>query len=276
MVNGLRAWPARPALKRMNAESAALSERSTALERRLTALEPKTSQLQRDVTRLSACGRRGTRPPRGRCTRPDGLSRRPLLHALRRGSRRSISARTRRGCSSPTWSTAGSTRGHGGSRSRASAKGSTSVGGSSPPHRPRAQLPHRLPRELESLGAERTLAVATSAVRDAENGEAFLGEIEWSYGFATRLLSGHDEALLTLREHGRPSARSEHADRRRRRRLDRARARRAGRRLLHTSLDFGCVRLTERFGDDLEACAEDVRSERPTSSHGARSASQAR
>jgi Exopolyphosphatase len=45
-------------------------------------------------------------------------------------------------------------------------------------------------RELEQLGAERTLAVATSAVRDAENGEAFLGEIEWSYGFATRLLSG--------------------------------------------------------------------------------------
>ena len=54
-------------------------------------------------------------------------------------------------------------------------------------------------RELESLGAEQTLAIGTSAVRDAENGEAFLGEIEWSYGFATRLLSGHDEALLTFR-----------------------------------------------------------------------------
>ena len=40
-------------------------------------------------------------------------------------------------------------------------------------------------RELESLGAERVLAVATSAVRDAENGEAFLGEVEWSYGFTT-------------------------------------------------------------------------------------------
>src|SRR4029079_18665026 len=34
-------------------------------------------------------------------------------------------------------------------------------------------------RELERLGAERVLAIATSAVRDAENGEAFLGEIEW-------------------------------------------------------------------------------------------------
>jgi exopolyphosphatase / guanosine-5'-triphosphate,3'-diphosphate pyrophosphatase len=54
-------------------------------------------------------------------------------------------------------------------------------------------------RDAERLGAERTLLVATSAVRDAENGEAFLGEIEWSYGFATRLLSGDEEAALTLR-----------------------------------------------------------------------------
>jgi exopolyphosphatase/guanosine-5'-triphosphate,3'-diphosphate pyrophosphatase len=54
-------------------------------------------------------------------------------------------------------------------------------------------------RELESLGAERALLVATSAVRDAENGEAFLGEIEWSYGFKTRLLSGDEEAAMALR-----------------------------------------------------------------------------
>ena len=54
-------------------------------------------------------------------------------------------------------------------------------------------------RELESLGAERALLVATSAVRDAENGEAFLGEIEWSYGFTTRLLTGEEEAEMTLR-----------------------------------------------------------------------------
>jgi exopolyphosphatase / guanosine-5'-triphosphate,3'-diphosphate pyrophosphatase len=54
-------------------------------------------------------------------------------------------------------------------------------------------------RELEALGAERALAVATSAIRDADNGEAFLGEVEWSYGFTTRLLSGEDEAELTLR-----------------------------------------------------------------------------
>src|SRR5262249_62317917 len=64
--------------------------------------------------------------------------------------------------------------------------------------RVRTPLPdHR--RTAESLGAERTLLIATSAVRDAENGEAFLGEIEWSYGFATQLLSGDDEAELTRR-----------------------------------------------------------------------------
>jgi exopolyphosphatase / guanosine-5'-triphosphate,3'-diphosphate pyrophosphatase len=54
-------------------------------------------------------------------------------------------------------------------------------------------------RELDELDAERVLAIGTSAVRDAENGEAFLGEIEWSYGFATRLLSGEEEAELTRR-----------------------------------------------------------------------------
>ena len=42
------------------------------------------------------------------------------------------------------------------------------------------------------------MLVATSAVRDADNGEAFLGEIEWSYGFTTRLLTGEEEAELTL------------------------------------------------------------------------------
>ena len=76
-------------------------------------------------------------------------------------------------------------------------------------------------REVVSLGAERTLAFATSAVRDAENGEAFLGEIEWSYGFETRLLTGHEEALLTFRgvtsdrslDQGRHSSSTSEADR---------------------------------------------------------------
>jgi exopolyphosphatase / guanosine-5'-triphosphate,3'-diphosphate pyrophosphatase len=115
-------------------------------------------------------------------------------------------------------------------------------------------------RSIEEHGAERTLAVATSAARDADNGEAFLGEIEWSYGFKTRLLAGDDEALLTFRGVA------------------------AGRKLtaetlvvdvgggstelilggpdgvsFHMSLDLGCVRLTERFGADFDAAAAHVR-----------------
>jgi exopolyphosphatase/guanosine-5'-triphosphate,3'-diphosphate pyrophosphatase len=122
-------------------------------------------------------------------------------------------------------------------------------------------------RTIESLGAERTLAIATSAVRDAENGEAFLGEVEWSYGLATRLLSGHDEALMMFR--GVTTERE----------LD------SGTVIVdvgggstelvaggpdgvhwHDSLDIGSVRLTERFlhsdpptGDELSECAAAVR-----------------
>jgi exopolyphosphatase / guanosine-5'-triphosphate,3'-diphosphate pyrophosphatase len=119
-------------------------------------------------------------------------------------------------------------------------------------------------RELESLGAERTLAIATSAVRDAENGEAFLGEIEWSYGFETQLLSGHDEALMTFR--GVTAGRA----------IDRdtliVDVGGGSTELVlggpdgvsfHTSLELGCVRMTERFGDDLDACAAHVRSALP-------------
>ncbi|HEX5469779.1 MAG TPA: Ppx/GppA phosphatase family protein [Gaiellaceae bacterium] len=115
-------------------------------------------------------------------------------------------------------------------------------------------------KAAEAAHAARTLAFATSAVRDAENGEAFLGEVEWSYGFTTRLLSGDEEALLTFRGVS------------------------AGREVapktlvvdvgggstelslggpegvaFHTSLDLGCVRLTERFGREFEACAAHVR-----------------
>jgi exopolyphosphatase/guanosine-5'-triphosphate,3'-diphosphate pyrophosphatase len=122
-------------------------------------------------------------------------------------------------------------------------------------------------QELESLAVERTLTVATSAVRDAENGEAFLGEVEWSYGFTTRLLTGEEEALMTFE--GATSGRAlEHPT------------------LVvdvgggstelvaggpeglefHQSLDLGCVRLTERFlpsdppsADELDSCARYVR-----------------
>jgi exopolyphosphatase/guanosine-5'-triphosphate,3'-diphosphate pyrophosphatase len=109
-------------------------------------------------------------------------------------------------------------------------------------------------QELEALGAERTLCIATSAVRDAENGEAFLGEIEWSYGFTTRLLSGEEEAEMTLRgvgavepgtmvvDIGGGSTELQVAG------TD-----------VRTSLDVGCVRMTERFGEDVDAVRAYVR-----------------
>jgi exopolyphosphatase/guanosine-5'-triphosphate,3'-diphosphate pyrophosphatase len=123
-------------------------------------------------------------------------------------------------------------------------------------------------RELEALGAERVLAVATSAIRDADNGEAFLGEVEWSYGFTTRLLSGDEEALLTFG--GTTVGRA----------LDEATLvvdlGGGSTELIvgdgdgiqfHASLDIGSVRLTERFlpSDpptvaELNECARAVRS----------------
>ena len=118
-------------------------------------------------------------------------------------------------------------------------------------------------RSAETFGAERTLAIATSALRDADNGEAFLGEVEWSYGFVTRLLSGHDEALMMYRgvttertlgsgtvivDIGGGSTELVAGDD-------------AGVRW-HDSLDIGSVRLTERFlhsdpptRSELDGCA---------------------
>ena len=49
------------------------------------------------------------------------------------------------------------------------------------------------------LSAERVLATATSAVRDAANGREFLAEVERRHGFETRLLTGREEAALTYR-----------------------------------------------------------------------------
>ncbi len=127
-------------------------------------------------------------------------------------------------------------------------------------------------RETEALGAEHVLAVATSAVRDARNGRAFLDELGDRYGWATKLLGGEEEAAMTFR--GVTSDRRLEADT-----------------LLvdigggstellvggpagvssATSLQAGCVRLTERFltsdpptPDELERAAAYVRSVLPT------------
>src|SRR5207253_2988026 len=116
-------------------------------------------------------------------------------------------------------------------------------------------------RTAESLGAERTLLVATSAVRDAENGEAFLGEVEWSYGFATRLLSGAEEAALTPRGVGPLDPRTLVLDvggGSTELSVDGA----------STSLDIGSVRLTERFGDDVERAAAHVAAALPEAPEG--------
>ena len=114
-------------------------------------------------------------------------------------------------------------------------------------------------RELEELGAERVLAVATSAARDAENGAAFLGEVAASYGFVTRLLSGDEEAELTRRGVGATDAHTLVLD-----------VGGGSTELIlpgfETSIDVGSVRLSERFlhGDppapaELKAAAEFVR-----------------
>ncbi len=49
----------------------------------------------------------------------------------------------------------------------------------------------------EELGAERVMAIATSAVRDADNGEAFIAELRERFDLNTRLLTGEEEAHLT-------------------------------------------------------------------------------
>ncbi len=122
-------------------------------------------------------------------------------------------------------------------------------------------------RTAEELGAERTLAIATSAVRDADNGEAFLGEVEWSYGFVTRLLSGHDEALLTYRgvTSERPVGTSTVIVDVGGGSTELVACEPDGVRW-HDSLDIGSVRLTERFlpsdlptDEELAACAAAVR-----------------
>ena len=121
-------------------------------------------------------------------------------------------------------------------------------------------------RELDAQGAERVLAIGTSAVRDADNGEAFLGEVEWSYGWTTRLLTGEEEATLTCMgvADGRPLDNATVV-------LDVG----GGSTELITaktrvSLDIGSVRLTERFlhtdpptREELEACAAEVQAVLP-------------
>jgi exopolyphosphatase / guanosine-5'-triphosphate,3'-diphosphate pyrophosphatase len=126
----------------------------------------------------------------------------------------------------------------------------------------------RYAAEAAELGAERVLATATSAVRDAANGAAFLAGLRERYGWATRLLDGREEAETMFRG------------------VTSGRVLAPGTLLLDigggstelvvggpggvsfaTSLQAGCVRLTERFlasdppsPGELAAAAAHVRS----------------
>lgn len=51
---------------------------------------------------------------------------------------------------------------------------------------------------IDELGAERTVAVATSAVRDASNGEYFRDALRERFGIDARIISGDEEARLTF------------------------------------------------------------------------------
>jgi exopolyphosphatase/guanosine-5'-triphosphate,3'-diphosphate pyrophosphatase len=52
---------------------------------------------------------------------------------------------------------------------------------------------------IDDAGAPPVLATATSAVRDADNGAAFLARVHDELGFETRLLSGLEEGRTTFR-----------------------------------------------------------------------------
>ncbi len=117
-------------------------------------------------------------------------------------------------------------------------------------------------------GATRRLAIATSAVRDAANGQEFLNRIEVAFGFETRLLSGDDEALLTFRgvcsdrDLVRPTLVVDLGGGSTELVVGHGRAVD-----FNTSLDIGCVRLTERWFrsdppgvDDVARLRQDVRS----------------
>jgi exopolyphosphatase / guanosine-5'-triphosphate,3'-diphosphate pyrophosphatase len=121
---------------------------------------------------------------------------------------------------------------------------------------------------IDRLGAEQIVAVATSAMRDAENGPAFRDYLKEKYGVDARTISGDEEARLTFL--GATAGRND----------DRETVvidigggsteyvvGEAGHDpSFHVSTQMGSVRHTERFlhsdpptGDELQALAEDVR-----------------
>jgi exopolyphosphatase/guanosine-5'-triphosphate,3'-diphosphate pyrophosphatase len=119
----------------------------------------------------------------------------------------------------------------------------------------------------QQLGAETVDAIATSAVRDAENGGAFIAELRERFALSARILDGEEEARLTYL-----GATSEHAPTEPTLVVDIG----GGSTELivgtgseisfHTSLQAGVVRHTERHvasdpptAVELESLASDVR-----------------
>jgi exopolyphosphatase/guanosine-5'-triphosphate,3'-diphosphate pyrophosphatase len=116
-------------------------------------------------------------------------------------------------------------------------------------------------------GVERVAAIATSAVRDASNGSAFVAELRERFALSARVLNGEEEARATYR-----GATAEHPPERPTLVIDIGGGSTemivgSGTEIgFHTSLQAGVVRHTERHiaGDpptavELEALAGDIR-----------------
>jgi Exopolyphosphatase len=120
---------------------------------------------------------------------------------------------------------------------------------------------------IEELGADRVDAIATSAVRDAGNGGAFIAELRERFALSTRVLDGEEEARLTYL-----GATSEHSPTRPTLVIDIGGGSTelivgSGEEIsFHASLQAGVVRHTERHiasdpptAVELESLAADVR-----------------
>jgi exopolyphosphatase/guanosine-5'-triphosphate,3'-diphosphate pyrophosphatase len=120
---------------------------------------------------------------------------------------------------------------------------------------------------IRELGAERVEAIATSAVRDATNGSAFIAELRERFALSARVLDGEEEARLTYL-----GATSEYVPTKPTLVVDIGGGSTelivgSGREIaFHTSLQVGVVRHTERHiasdpptAVELEALANDVR-----------------
>jgi exopolyphosphatase/guanosine-5'-triphosphate,3'-diphosphate pyrophosphatase len=121
---------------------------------------------------------------------------------------------------------------------------------------------------IDRLGAERVVAVATSAMRDAENGPAFRDLLNERFGVDARTISGDEEARLTF-----VGATAGRSDNRQTVVIDigggsteYVSGRPGARPDIHESKQMGSVRHTERFltgdpptKDEMERLAQDVR-----------------